>query len=99
MPECSGWTQHGACRALSLALAAPMGLLLLIHPGAMVAADGRYSHGLLMLVMWGVCAGFVHGLGFRPESRCLGWLSSPLLSWPLLGTGYFILHYVQSSYA
>jgi predicted membrane protein len=91
MLDFHGWTHHGACRAVSLALAAPMGLLLLIHPGAMVGPDGHYSHGLLMLVMAGICAGFVHGVGFSVTSRWGRWLTFPLPSWCLLVGGYLML--------
>ncbi len=91
MPEHRRWTQHGACRAVSLLLAAPLGLLLLIHPGSMVGADGHYSHPLLMLVMAGICAGFIHGVGFTPASAWARGLTHPLLSGCLLGYGYWLL--------
>lgn len=78
-------------RALSLLLASPLALLLLIHPAAMLDAQGRYSHGLLMLVMLGVAGGFVHGVGFDPYQRLWRWLFGPLLAWPLLIMGYGLL--------
>ncbi|MNC55869.1 Cyd operon protein YbgE [compost metagenome] len=95
MPDLNGWTQHGACRVVSLALAAPMGLLLLIHPGSMVGPDGRYSHGVLMLVMLAICTGFAHGVAFSVTSHCARWLTYPLLSWFLLVGGYLMLLQVQ----
>ncbi|MGH8355346.1 MAG: cyd operon YbgE family protein, partial [Pseudomonas sp.] len=82
--------QRGWARGLSLTLAAPLALLLLIHPAAMLDAQGRYSHSLLMLVMWGVSAGFVHGVGFEPRARPWRLLFGPLLGWPLLGLGYLL---------
>ncbi|OHC32504.1 MAG: Cyd operon protein YbgE [Pseudomonadales bacterium RIFCSPLOWO2_12_59_9] len=78
-------------RALSLLLASPLALLLLIHPAAMLDAQGRYSHSLLMLVMLGVAGGFVHGVGFDPYQRLWRWLFGPLLAWPLLLLGYVLL--------
>ena len=78
-------------RALSLLLASPLALLLLIHPAAMLDAQGHYSHGLLMLVMLGVAGGFVHGVGFDPYQRLWRWLFGPLLAWPLLLLGYALL--------
>ena len=78
-------------RALSLLLASPLALLLLIHPAAMLDAQGRYSHSLLMLVMLGVAGGFVHGVGFDPYQRLWRWLFGPLLAWPLLLLGYALL--------
>lgn len=82
-------------RALSLLLAAPLALLLLIHPGAFVNDAGAYSHGLLMLTMLGISGGFVHGVGFVP--RALPWrlLFSPWCAWPLLVLGYALLARAQ----
>ena len=86
----SGWG-----RALSLLLASPMALLLLVHPAAMLDADGSYSHSLLMLVMVGVSGGFVHGVGFVPYNRFWRLLFGPLCAWPLMLLGYAILWSVQ----
>ena len=89
------WWQHPASRALSLLLAAPLALLLLIHPAAMLDEQGRYSHSLLMLVMWGVSAGFVHGVGFDPINRLWRLLFGPACAWPLLVLGYVVLVQAQ----
>jgi cyd operon protein YbgE len=80
--------RHVIGRALSLLMAIPLSLVLLIHPASMLDADGRYSHSLLMLVMWGVAAGFVHGVGFEP--RALAWrvMFHPLLAWGLMALGF-----------
>lgn len=80
-----------ASRTLSLLLAAPLALVLLIHPAAMLDGQGGYSHPQLMLVMWGVSAGFVHGVGFVPRLWLWRWLLGPLVDWPLLALGYSIL--------
>jgi cyd operon protein YbgE len=82
--------QRGWTRVLSLLLASPLALLL-IHPAAMLDAQGHYSHSLLMLVMLGVAGGFVHGVGFDPDQRGWRWLFGPLLAWPLLLMGYGLL--------
>ncbi|WP_090262272.1 cyd operon YbgE family protein [Pseudomonas panipatensis] len=89
MPERSAWGT--ASRILSLLLAAPLALILLIHPALMLDAQGRYSHGLLMLVMLGVSAGFVHGVGFDPRGRLWAILFGPLCGWPLMLLGYGLL--------
>ena len=89
--EARPWLRHGASRALSLALAVPLALVLLIHPGAMLDAQGRYSHGLLTLVMWGICSGFIHGVGFDPHGRLWRGVFHPLGGWLLMGLGYLIL--------
>nr|WP_256261201.1 cyd operon YbgE family protein [Pseudomonas gingeri] len=78
----------GGSRALSLLLAMPLSLILLIHPASMLDAQGRYSHNLLMLIMWGVAAGFVHGVGFDLRARVWQVLFHPLLAWGLMGLGY-----------
>ena len=44
-------SERAPMRVLSWLLATPLALLLLIHPGAMLDSQGRYSHSLLMLVM------------------------------------------------
>ncbi len=83
--------RHGLSRGLSLLMAVPLSLVLLIHPASMLDAQGHYSHNLLMLVMWGVAGGFVHGVGFDP--RALGWrlVFHPLLAWGLMALGYAML--------
>ncbi|MBX9912438.1 MAG: cyd operon YbgE family protein [Pseudomonadaceae bacterium] len=83
--------QRSWTRGLSLLLASPMALLLLIHPAAMLDTQGHYSHSLLMLVMLGVAGGFVHGVGFDPYQRVWRWLFGPLLAWMLLLLGYALL--------
>ena len=45
------------------------------------------GHGMLSLAMLGVCAGFVHGVGFLPMSRVWRIAFSPWLAWALMGLG------------
>lgn len=80
-----------ASRTLSLLLATPLALVLLIHPAAMLDGQGGYSHPQLMLVMWGVSAGFVHGVGFVPLWWGWRWLLGPLPAWLFGALGYVIL--------
>jgi len=80
-----------ASYAVSLLLAAPLALVLLIHPAAMLDGQGGYSHLQLMLVMWGVSAGFVHGVGFVPQCWGVRWLLGPLPAWLLASLGYAML--------
>lgn len=93
----AGPLRHPASRALSLLLAGPLALLLLIHPAAMLDAQGGYSHGLLMLVMLGVSAGFIHGVGFDPRTLPWRWLFGPVLAWGLMALGYGLLLRAQLS--
>lgn len=82
------WLGGGAWRALSLLMAVPLSLVLLLHPVMMLDAQGHYSHGLLSLMMWGIAAGYVHGVGFDP--RALAWrvVFHPLMAWSLMALGY-----------
>jgi cyd operon protein YbgE len=80
--------KHAVGRALSLLMAVPLSLVLLVHPASMLDANGHYSHNLLMLIMWGVAGGFIHGVGFDPWSLAWRVVFHPLLAWGLMGTGY-----------
>lgn len=80
---------------LSLLLATPLALLLLIHPAAMLDGAGGYDHSRLMLVMWGISAGFVHGVGFVPQHWLWRLLFHPASAWLLMGLGYLILWRAQ----
>lgn len=85
------WLQCGYSRAVSLLLATPLTLIFLIHPAVMLDADGHYSHRLIMLSMLGISSGFIHGVGFDPQSRLWRSVFHPLLGWLLMGLGYAIL--------
>lgn len=73
----------GAARALSLLLAGPLSLWLLVYPVGLLDREGRYSHALVSLLLWGIAAGFVHGLGYRPEARLWRWCFGPAAAWLL----------------
>lgn len=83
--------RHSLSRALSLLMAVPLSLVLLIHPASMLDANGHYSHNLLMLIMWGVAAGFVHGVGFDPRALVWRVLFHPLLGWAFMALGFGLL--------
>lgn len=53
--------------AISFLMALPLAAVLLIHPGAMLDANGHYNHSALMMVMIGISGGFIHGVGFLPH--------------------------------
>jgi len=90
-----GLSYGPASRVLSLLLASPLALVLLIHPAAMLDGQGGYSHPQLMLVMWGISAGFVHGVGFVPQWWGWRWLLGPLPVWLLCALGYAVLFQAQ----
>lgn len=70
-------------RALSMLLALVLAALITFYPPALATL----SHGLIVLVIWGVSAGFVHGIGFDPESRFWRVALGPVSAWSLMGMG------------
>ncbi len=74
---------------ISFLMALPLAAVLLIHPGAMLDANGHYNHSALMMVMIGISGGFIHGVGFLPQFWLWKWLFSPYVAWPLMLCGYY----------
>lgn len=74
---------------ISCLLAFPLAAVLLLHPAAMLDANGHYSHRAMMFIMIGISGGFVHGVGFIPHHWFWKWLFSPLVAWPLMLWGYY----------
>jgi predicted membrane protein len=71
---------------LSFVAAAAWGALVLVYPQAL-APGGRVPYGWLLLLMWGIAAGFVHGVGYVPVNVLLRLALGPLAAWVLLGGG------------
>jgi predicted membrane protein len=85
----SGWA-----RGVSLVSALVLMILVTLLPHGLTTADGNpISHGVLTLIMWGLSAGFVHGVGFVPHNRVLRVLLGPLAAWLWMGVG--LLFYVR----
>ncbi len=82
-PRASSW----ALRLVSLLLALTVSGLIFTYPKAL----GHANHGLLMLVMLGVSAGFVHGVGFVPRHLFWRMLFSPLIAWGAMAVGLWLL--------
>ncbi len=74
-------------RFFSFALAVGLSAMIFAWPKALEHA----GHGLLSLVMLGVCAGFVHGVGFVPQARAWRIAFSPWLAWTLMGAGWWLV--------
>lgn len=74
----------GWARALSLLLAAALSLALLFLPAMRGAGLSPDAHGLLTPLVMAICAGFVHGVGFRPRRAWGRALVHPALLWPLM---------------
>jgi len=88
------WFDNRWVRGSTLAAAIALMLLITLMPRGLTTPDGSaISHGMLSLVMWGMSAGFVHGIGFVPRNRILRIGFSPLVAW--LGMGVALVFYVQ----
>ena len=83
-PLYSGWA-----RGLSLLTALLLSTALLVLPRLVAVESRDINHGLLSLVMLGICAGFIHGVGFVPEMRVWRILFGPWLAWPLMLVAVF----------
>lgn len=73
-------------RMLSLLLALAMAGMVLTYPKALAHA----GHGMLSLIMLGMSAGFVHGVGFVPEYKLWRILFGPWVAWSLLLAGFVL---------
>jgi predicted membrane protein len=78
-------------RLVSLLGASALALIIMIYPVALSQDGAAPSHGLLALVMLGISAGFVHGVGFMPKTVLWRWLFHPALAWLLMTTGLVLM--------
>ncbi len=74
-------------RMLSLLLAIGIAGIIFTYPKAV----SHVSHGMLTLTMLGICAGFVHGVGFVFEARLWRILLGPWMAWVLMALGLLLL--------
>ncbi len=89
---------RGWARTFSLLAAIALMLLVTLMPRALTVEDGSpVNHGALMLIMWGMSAGFVHGVGFVPRNGVLRILLGPMVAWLLMavGFGFFIRYFLR----
>lgn len=83
---------HGkTARLVSLLAAGILALVIMIYPVVLSQDGAAPSHGLLALVMLGISAGFIHGVGFKPEALAWKWLFHPLLAWLLMALGLVLI--------
>ena len=84
------WLDTGWAHGISLFTAFVLMMLVTLLPRGLTEVDGSpISHGVLTLIMWGLSAGFVHGVGFVPHNRVLRVLLGPVVAWLLMGVGLF----------
>ena len=79
-----------AC-VVSLLVAGTLSLVLTLYPQAVIRGGEAPEHSALMLSMWGIAAGFVHGVGFVPRNPLLRIALGPLAAWLLMAGGTFLL--------
>jgi len=80
-----------AARAVSLIAAAATAIVLTAVPFLAVRELNGTTHAIVSLVMLGMSAGFVHGLGMRPRSGFWRVAFSPWTAWPLMALGWIAL--------
>jgi len=81
----------GTARSLSLLAASVFCLAVLLFPHLLIDAGQSLSHGALTLGLWGMAAGFVHGVGFVPRHVLARLALGPVAAWVLLLTGSLLL--------
>ena len=74
-----------AGRALSLVLALSVTAVVVAAPRLLAGSMHEVPHGLLALLLLGMSAAYVHGVGYVPRRRWLRPLAGPLVAWPLIG--------------
>lgn len=75
-------------RLLSFSLACTLSAVILIRPQLFAG-----SHGLLIVLMWAIAAGFIHGVGYVPVHRFWQIVFAPLFALPVMlaGMAWFVL--------
>jgi cyd operon protein YbgE len=74
-------------RAISLILALLLSALILLIPQAVTNADNSVNHTTLMLLLFGIMLGFIHGVGFKVTSSPSRYFFSPSIAWLIMIIG------------
>jgi cyd operon protein YbgE len=86
------WLYGFAARTVSFVMAVALSALILIYPKAIATSATEINHGMLSMLMWGIAAGFVHGVGFVPIHTLWRIVLGPIVGWVfMLAGGVFIL--------
>ena len=59
-------------------------LVLTLYPHAVVSGAGAPDHAELMVCLWGIAGGYVHGVGFVPRNPVLRIVLGPVIAWLLM---------------
>ena len=84
-------TDKGPLRALSLVLALVVAFCVFWDPSRFAAKTSELEIWQGLLIMWAVCAGVIHGVGFRPHRSLWKAVFSPLPAVIILLAG--LLHF------
>lgn len=77
----------GLLRLVTFLAAIAFAALIVLYPRAIAADMHDVSHGSLVLLLLGMCCGWVYGLGFVPENRWLRLAFTPWVAWALMLLG------------
>ena len=83
------WVDKSIARWLSLLVALGLSAAILVFPNRLLMENGKSDHDLLMLLLVGICIGFIHGVGFAPKGTLWHFLLSPYICWPIMFYGCF----------
>ena len=78
-------------RLLSLLTAGGLSTVLMLVPQAVAQPGQAPGHLTLILCMWGIAAGFVHGVGFVAYQRIWRAAFGPVAAWGLMLAGAMLL--------
>lgn len=78
-------------RAVSLTAALAITVTVLIFPRLIALDMHTVPHGWLVLLMFGMSFGYVHGIGFVPQNKYLKTLFSPIIAWPVMALGAWMV--------
>lgn len=71
-------------RAVSFAIALSITFSVVTYPRLYASDMHDVAHGLMALLMLGMSACYVHGIGFVPRNAVLRWVFSPWVAWPVV---------------
>ncbi|UAK73884.1 cyd operon YbgE family protein [Aeromonas enteropelogenes] len=74
-----------------LLAAALLGVAILQAPNLIAANTSEHGHWLAPWLMWAVCCGVLHGLGFHPRSLFGRLFFNPWLALPSLLYGLWLM--------
>ncbi|MFI8415421.1 cyd operon protein YbgE [Serratia sp. NPDC078593] len=80
-------TDKGPIRALSLVLALVLAGCVFWDPTRFAAQTSSLESWQSVLLVWAVCAGVIHGVGFRPQRRVWRAFFAPLPAMVILAAG------------